>query len=89
MPAPLASPPAIAGRMALAGPRNDAAPPAIGEAPPGPLVPAARGPGPQAGAAQRARQARVRERPQRFEPRAYGRRGGFVESVLFSRHSLF
>ena len=90
LPAPLTGPPAIAGRMALAGPRNDAAPPAIGEPQPAAsLVPAARSPGAQAGAAQPARQARVRERPQRFEQRAYGRRGGFVESVLSSRHSLF
>jgi hypothetical protein len=90
LPAPQPSPPAMVGRMALAGPRHDAAPPAIGESPPGPLVvPEARGPGPQSGATQRAPQAKVRERPQRFEPRAHGRRGGFVESVLLSRHSPF
>ena len=90
LPAPLTGPPPIAGRMALAGPRNDAAPPTVGEPPAAAsLVPPARSPGPQAGAVRPARQAKIRERPQRFEQRAYGRRGGFVESVLSSRHSLF
>jgi hypothetical protein len=88
LPPPPSPPPAIAGRMALAGPMSDAAPPAIGEAPPGPVAPAVHGPKPQAGAAERARRARAHERAQRFEPRAYGRRG-FVESVLFSRNSMF
>jgi len=89
LPAPITGPSPIAGRMALAGPRNDAAPPAVGEPPPASVVPPPASAGPQTGATQRARQAKVRERPQRFEPRAYGRRGGFVESVLSSRHSLF
>jgi hypothetical protein len=87
IPAPQPGPRPI-GRMALAGPRTDV-PPGIAEPPAGPPVPAALSPSKQAGAAQRARPARVRERPQQFVQRAYGRRSGFVESVLFSRHSLF
>ena len=76
------------GRMALAGPRSDA-PPVVAEPSAGLPVPAALSPSKQAGPAQRARPARVRERPQQYVQRAYGRRSGFVESVLFSRHSLF
>ena len=82
MPPPLTPPPAIAGRMALAGPMSDAAPP-------GPADPAVHSPKPQAGAAERARRARAHERTHRYEARSYGRRHGFVELVLFSRHSLF
>jgi hypothetical protein len=85
IPAPLPGPRPI-GRMALAGPRTDV-PPAIG-APPGPPVPAANSPSEQSGTSRRARPARVHERPQVFVQRSYGRRGGFVESVLFNRHSL-
>jgi len=77
-----------AGRMALAGPMSDAAPPVIGEPPSGAPARSARSSSPHTAAVQRARRARAHERAQRFEPRAYGRRG-FVESVLFSRHSLF
>ena len=87
IPAPQPGPRPI-GRMALAGPRIDV-PPAVAEPPAGPPVPAALSPSKQAGPALRARPARVHERPQRFVQRAYGRRSGFVESVLFSRHSLF
>ena len=84
IPAPLPGPRPI-GRMALAGPRSDV-PPTIGAPPPGPPVAEARSP--QAGAAQRARPARAHESPQRFVQRSYGRRSGFVELVLFNRHSL-
>jgi len=89
LPPPPSPPPAIPGRMALAGPMSDAAPPTIGEAPPGPADPAVHTAKPQAGAAERARRARAHERAHRYEARSYGRRNGFVESVLFSRHSLF
>jgi hypothetical protein len=89
LPPPLSPPPPIAGRMALAGPMSDAAPPVIGEVPPGPADPAVQNPKPQAGAAERARRARAHERAHRYEARSYGRRHGFVESVLFNRHSLF
>jgi hypothetical protein len=73
--------------MALAGP-TIATPPLAAESPPGSPVPAALSPSKQAGP-QRARPARLRERPQRYVQGAYGRRSGFVESVLFSRHSMF
>jgi hypothetical protein len=86
---PLSPPPAIPGRMALAGPMSDAAPPVLGEAPPGPADPAVHTPKPQAGAAERARRVRTHDRAHRYEARSYGRRHGFVEAVLFSRHSLF
>jgi hypothetical protein len=89
MPPPLSPPPAIPGRMALAGPMRDAPPPVIGEAPPGPADPAVQNPKPTAAAAERTRRARAHERAHRYEARTYGRRNGFVESVLFSRHSLF
>jgi hypothetical protein len=86
IPSPLPGPRPV-GRMALAGPRSDV-PPVVAELPPGPVEPAASSPSKQADATRRARSARVRERPQRFVQGAY-RRGGFVESVLFNRHSLF
>jgi hypothetical protein len=89
LPPPPSPPPALAGRMALAGPMSDVAPATIGEAPPGPADPAVHTPKPPAGAAERARRARAHDRAHRYEARSYGRRHGFVESVLFSRHSLF
>lgn len=89
LPPPPSPPPVITGRMALAGPMSDAAPPVIGEAPPGPTDPAVHTTKPLAGAAERARRARAHDRAHRYEARSYGRRHGFVELVLFSRHSLF
>jgi hypothetical protein len=86
IPAPLPGPRPI-GRMALAGPTIDAPAVAV-ESPPGPPTPAAVSPSKQAGA-HRSRPARLRERPHRYVQNAYGRRSGFVESVLFSRHSMF
>jgi hypothetical protein len=85
IPAPLPDQRPI-GRMALAGSRVDV-PPVVAEPPPGSPVPAV-SPSKQAGP-QRARPSRLRERPQRYVQGAYGRRSGFVESVLFSRHSMF
>ncbi len=86
IPAPLPGPRPV-GRMALAGP-TIATPPLAAESPPGSPVPAALSPSKQAGP-QRVRPSRLRERPQRYVQGAYGRRSGFVESVLFSRHSMF
>jgi hypothetical protein len=84
-PVPPSGAPPILGRMALAGPTGDAAPPAVGEPQPAPGQPAVQNAKPRNVAARRTR---AQERA-RFEPRGYGRRSGFVESVLFSRHSLF
>lgn len=77
--------PTIPGRMALAGPMSDAPPPAVGEPQPAPGQPAVQAAKPRNVTARRAN---AQARAQRFE-RGYGRRGGFAESVLFSRHSLF